>query len=309
MEVTNTGLVFLAPSTLLVPNTFTATFDVFHIPPSPSPSAVSLINTDTDTVPFLLASFLLPALPPAHSWISFQCRGAPNPRKSRAQRSGSGGAQFIPRAESALVLFAFEILDHDLNADPPTEHMFVLDRAHLLRFLVEAAPGADNGFVVLWRTWGPACTRFLDATTVSTHYITTTCGQRMVAIAHDAQERPAPIRLLDFNAARVRAHRECSTSRVDHPRVWLVEADLPLDSEAEEEEEDTADAPFDERIISYIPYLDTTSEEHFEYGAVLIDDAGVIGVNVSHFLCAPLGLCARSYAHADPHAPVRRRNC
>jgi hypothetical protein len=37
-----------------------------------------------------------------------------------------------------------------------------------------------------------------------------------------------------------------------------------LESEAEEEEEeDATNAPFDERIITLIPYVDTTSEQFF----------------------------------------------
>jgi hypothetical protein len=125
VTVTNTGFVFLTPSTFLVPNTATATFDVFHIPPSPAPSAASHISTDTDTVLFLFASFLFPAITPSHSFISFQCRGAPNPLTTRAQCSASSSARFFPRAESEFVLFTFEILDYDLDADPPTESLTV----------------------------------------------------------------------------------------------------------------------------------------------------------------------------------------
>ncbi|KAJ6568512.1 hypothetical protein B0H19DRAFT_1256272 [Mycena capillaripes] len=215
MEVTNTGLVFLTPSTLLVSNTASASFDVLHIHPSPPPSppsTASVPNIDTDTVPFRFCSFLLPGLPPWQQWRAL----------------------------------AFEILDQDVDADPPTEHIFVLDRARFLPFLL--APEADSG-TVLWHTCGPACTRFLDATAVSTHYITTTCGQRMIAIISMRR----------------------GSARTGNP--------APVPSTTHEEEDDVSTPPFTELITSEIPYFDTTSEELFSYGAVMIDDAGIISVN------------------------------
>ncbi|KAJ6533472.1 hypothetical protein B0H19DRAFT_442518 [Mycena capillaripes] len=137
MGVTNTGLVFLTPSTLLVPNTASASFDVFHIPPSPPPSTASVPNIDTDTVPFLFCSFLLQGLPPWQSLISFQCRGTPNPLTSPARRSAGSGARFTTR--------------HNVDVDPSTEHMFVLDRARFLPLLLPDAPEADSG-IVPWHT-------------------------------------------------------------------------------------------------------------------------------------------------------------
>ncbi|KAJ6543269.1 hypothetical protein DFH09DRAFT_928742 [Mycena vulgaris] len=290
-SLANMGIVFLTPSLLLVTNTDCASFDVFDIPASPSPSAASVINTDTERVPDLLFSFLLPTLHPSHSLISYQCRGAPNPLISRARRNEGRGARFLPLAESALVVFSFGILDNDDDTDAATEHMFVLDRAGLLGLMSPYAPGPDRAF-----NWGTACTRFLDADTVSTYYITMTCGQRMVAIAHDARERPAPIRVLDFNPARVRAYRESSASPA---HVRLVGSDIALEGDASEEEEDARDGPFAERITLQLPYLETTSEELFAYGAVSIDDYW--GQCKANFVCALWTSCA----NADP--PLVRR--
>ncbi|KAJ7735540.1 hypothetical protein DFH07DRAFT_1065029 [Mycena maculata] len=241
----NTGLTFLTPEILIVPSSVDNSLDVFRIPPS----------VDSQ-LPSFLHSFGLPELEPAHAILTFQCRGEPNPRSMSTCPSR---AKFLPQPDNAIVLFSFQ-LGRVAQADV-THHMFVLDRARFTRVLDDCDSDAGD---IPWAEWGPQCARWLDADPISMHYITTTCGQRMVTIADGARTRPAPIYVLDFNPAHVRRQR--AAGPVDGVRV--VEAD---------EEPGQRRGPFMEPIHSLVPYVETVSKGLFDYGAVLINEEHIIG--------------------------------
>lgn len=252
LPISNTGLTFLTPDILIVPSCLEASLEVFRIPTS-----------EDGGVPEYLQSFYLPELDPGYAILTFQCRGEPNPRTAITRPSRS---KFLPCPESAILLFSFELG----NQAGVTEHMFVVDRARLAALLPPPHPDADSDPEVrddvLWADWGPRCARWLNGAALSMHYITTTAGQRMVAIAHDAVTRPAPIRIFDFNPMHVRALRAA-------PRdgVRVVEADTDIGEPV---------APFAEPVRSLLPYVETSSKDLFDYAAVLINDENIIGARV-----------------------------
>ncbi|KAJ7779778.1 hypothetical protein B0H16DRAFT_1878445 [Mycena metata] len=97
-------------------------------------------------------------------------------------------------------------------------------------------------------------------------------GARLVSIAHDAWSTPAPIRIFDFNAARVEFQRKRGSGPIEgeHATVCVKDAiELPnwqthLDT-------------FREPVQSHLPYLEITSKELFDFDAVMINDESIIG--------------------------------
>ncbi|KAF5380137.1 hypothetical protein D9615_006303 [Tricholomella constricta] len=95
---TYSGLVFLSPTLLLLPNTRTAALDIWAIPDAPAPAP-----TSTTPPPRPLLSLLLPALAHNHMLVTLSCRGEPSP-------SPGAGTRFSPqpvhtRPADALLIF------------------------------------------------------------------------------------------------------------------------------------------------------------------------------------------------------------
>ncbi|KAJ6535754.1 hypothetical protein B0H19DRAFT_1271476 [Mycena capillaripes] len=248
LPINNTGLAFLTPDIIIVPNAAEATLDVLHIRPE-----------DGEGADFLHA-FHLPTLAGHTGVFSFQCRGAPNPCASISRPSRS---PFLPRPSDSILIFALTII----SLTSETEYTFVVPRARLARMLDLRNRELDDatGIDVDWEAWGPQCTRWLDATTLSTQYITATVGQRMVTIARNAPLVRAPIRVLDFNETNVQKQRANGLVEGPHAVVRVVE-ETTLDLE-----------PFALPVVSLLPYVETTSKDLFDYDAVLINDENIIG--------------------------------
>ncbi|KAJ7354226.1 hypothetical protein DFH08DRAFT_42273 [Mycena albidolilacea] len=242
LPVFSTGLVFVTEDILVVPNPIDETLDVLHIL--------------QDAEARFLHSFHLPELAPLNSIFTFQCRRSPNPRVSMLRPSS---ATFLPLPSDTILLFSL----HVGNQDGSSDQFFVV---HLDRFSAVINLDSDREDLdVEWAEWGPQCTRWLATAELSTHYITTTAGQRMVTIPHDAPQHPAPIRILDFNSATIEAQRARGAVDGPHAAVRVVETSTQ------------SLAAFAELIVSEVPYVEITSKQHFDYGAVLINDANVIG--------------------------------
>ena len=58
-----------------------------------------------------------------------------------------------------------------------------------------------------WSQWGPAVTRWFNSDNVSTHWITTTAGQRCVRMASDPPPEGYHFVVLDFNPVNVKKMR------------------------------------------------------------------------------------------------------
>ncbi|KAK7046238.1 hypothetical protein R3P38DRAFT_2607120 [Favolaschia claudopus] len=255
VPVYNTGMIFLTEGMLVLPNSYDESLDVLYIPSDPVEE------------PLLLHSFHLPELMHDTSIRSFQCRGSPNPRTTTTSPSS---ASFVPRTWDALLMFSLQVGNHTTFSD----HLLIVDRPRFFGAIQNAREENPEG--VEWDDWGPDCCRWLNAQELSTQYITTTSGRRMVTIAHDAFERPAPITIMDFNPSSVRAHwhlgvveREKATSRVVEASTQHLEL-------------------FARPIASGLPYLEIVSKERFDYGAVLINDENVIGTRFGDATVASL---------------------
>ncbi|KAF8173964.1 hypothetical protein K438DRAFT_1728158 [Mycena galopus ATCC 62051] len=244
LPVYNTGLAFLKEDILILPNALDQCLDVFQVP--------------EDGLTRFLHSFGLPELQKSIFIHSFQCRGSPNPRTGLLQPTG---ATFLPRPSDAVIVFLLQIGD----AETATNHMFVVDRRRFAAVIALNRDDEDDNFDVDWQQWGPECTRWLDAEELSIQYITTTSGHRMVTIAHNAREHPAPIRMLNFSPTDVEAQRTRGPIDGLHATVRVVGPSTQHLT------------PFVEPLASELPYVEITSKQSFDYGAVLVNDQNIIG--------------------------------
>ncbi|KAJ7223852.1 hypothetical protein B0H12DRAFT_1150284 [Mycena haematopus] len=256
LPICNTGLAFLTKDILILPNSLEESLDVFQIP--------------DDSPPRFLHSFHLPIILRGASIHTFQCRSSPNPRGSLSR---SGCATFLARPSSALILYTLQIF----TQTGPSDHMFVLHRARFLaaldRYMSQDPDVDEEKYELEWDKWGPQCTRWLAADELSMQYITATAGQRMVTIAHDAFQNPAPIRVLDFNPATIADAQRIPIDGTATATVRVVDASTQY-LEA-----------FAVPIASELPYVEITSKQLFDYGAVSINDQSIVGARVSFVLC------------------------
>ncbi|KAJ7879352.1 hypothetical protein B0H13DRAFT_2278870 [Mycena leptocephala] len=252
LTVCNTGLVFLTPEILIVPNSLQSTLEVYQIPLS-----------EPGMRPVLLHELLLPEL--RIGILYFQCRGQPNPRTSTQRPSRS---KFPPTPADALLLFTLQAYG---STEGPTKHIFVVNRAIFAATLESLKDDIANVEGVEWEAWGPRCTRWIDATSLALRNITMTSGQRMVSISFEASLHPAPIRILDFNPRHVDAQRAVGSVDGEHAAIRVVEdvqaPDWPGHLDA-----------FVRPAISLLPYVEITSKEEFAFRSVLINDENIIGV-------------------------------
>ncbi|KAJ7290063.1 hypothetical protein C8J57DRAFT_1114049 [Mycena rebaudengoi] len=284
LRIVNTGVVFLTEEIILIPSApdESLELDIFYIPPSSQPGEVALIT-----------SLALPRIKDSFRVVSFQCRGEPNPRHRPRP------AAFAPRPEDAIIVFTFEAW----SSATGNHFMFVAHRAALLALVGDPLVAlTGNPTEVPWKAWS-ACTRWLDAPTLSMHFITNTAGQRLAAIPVDAWQTPAPIRVLDFNPAHVAAQRILGPVTTARASIRVVEADEngrgrrrprgTLDRDGEGDVSTEADGNVSTeaegnlsmealelgRIGSKLPYVETVSVEKFSFRAVMMNDENIIGVS------------------------------
>ncbi|KAK6967068.1 hypothetical protein R3P38DRAFT_2672086 [Favolaschia claudopus] len=243
----NTDIIFFADGILVLPNPYHRSLEVLRIPSDPAEE------------PHILSSFHLPKLMQDTFIHLFLGRGSPNPRSAITFPSS---ASFVPRTQDVLL----KLLLQFGNRTGFSRYMLIVDR---LRFMVAIRNAREKGLKsVEWDDWGPDCSRWLNAQELCM-MTRNTNGRRMVTIAHDAFERPAPIRIIDFNPCSVQAHwhlgemeRAKATSRVVEASTQQIEL-------------------FAQPIVSRLPYLEIVSKERFDYGGVLMNDENIIGLRVS----------------------------
>ncbi|KAF8054232.1 hypothetical protein FPV67DRAFT_1132241 [Lyophyllum atratum] len=206
---TYSGLVFLSPTLVLLPNARKHCLDIWSIPPSPLPSP-----------PRPVLSLCLPPLNLGQFILSLSCRGEPNPTLAGTPHSDQ---PFHAAPEDALILFNLRV-GHAIFPLGNSFSMFV-HRSALLRLAHQAqsiegaaAVGAElfEGEMVLvqgaempetnipepearedeagppgvfmeWKEWGPGVTRWLNAEDMPTRWITTSAGQRCVISTEDPE--------------------------------------------------------------------------------------------------------------------------
>ncbi|KDR70828.1 hypothetical protein GALMADRAFT_102895 [Galerina marginata CBS 339.88] len=240
---TYTGLIFLTPQLILLPNTQSNALDVFRIPHAP---------TVDKTAQEPVVSLGLPPLAEGRELGSVSCRAEPNPVGDAQPQPAAAAAPpacadkgkypssdfevtphdppdttptrpFLPRPENALCIFSMRVLGGPMVQGAVQfghAFTFVVHR-HALVEVVElwlpdpkaeafddtSMPGAytpQTTIIIPYPSWGPLITRWFNADSIPTRWITTTCGQRLVLTADSAPADGFPYVVLDFAPENVR---------------------------------------------------------------------------------------------------------
>jgi len=122
----------------------------------------------------------------------------------------------------------------------------------------EFGPDVENSRsrnIVSWSQWGPAVTRWFNSDNVSTHWITTTAGQRCVRMASDPPPEGYHFVVLDFNPVNVKKMQ-----------LWLKEKREVGENETEGEWEwEEAVPEIGKDTQNTIPYLVPEGEEDIDH--------------------------------------------
>jgi hypothetical protein len=145
--------------------------------------------------------------------------------------------------------------------------------------IVSSGKSVSAPVEVPWSTWGVAATRWFESDPASVRWITTTAGQRAVAMEDTV---PTPIIVRDFNPYTVRAARARAVAKGQpQHRNW---AD-PLPNGnwmalTVEESVLPAGSAFKEDVRSALPYVETVTCNKYHYEGVLIDEERILGLRV-----------------------------
>ncbi|KAJ7065724.1 hypothetical protein C8F01DRAFT_1249296 [Mycena amicta] len=238
----------------------------------------------------LLVSFKLPALKSSHSliWEDIECRGRWQPSPDADDLHGSSRrTNFIPDREQSMFLLTFEIADEN-EEDDVDSVLVLISRARLLEIVLSTyqnyfprpQPHGSRLLEVPFATWGPKCSLWLRTTDIE-NPITGQVGQRFASIKTSPGD-PEPIRILDFNprtVQRVQRLLESSPSpgRVEMQNATLRIVEPDVDALPGREHFDFTGMGFDERIVSEMAYVETTSKELFKYDTVHINNENILG--------------------------------
>ncbi|CAA7261285.1 unnamed protein product [Cyclocybe aegerita] len=258
---TYAGLIFLSEHLVLLPNTHENCLEIFRIPFKPTIESLTPILT-----------LSLPRLAEGRSLTGVSCRAEPNPigassridKRQRAQERLDAGIVdvddfqptrgFLASATDAICVFAVRIngipvaaLDgnggFNLHFAFANAFTFFVHRRSFLN-LVHEHEGADAP--IPWPEWGPPVSRWFNANTFPTRWITTTAGQRCVVIAEAAPETGFPYVVLDFNKDNVRRmKKKLAEEKEEHDRSPTVEMNhMTYEEELEAELDEAAAALF-----------------------------------------------------------------
>jgi hypothetical protein len=166
--------VFLSPEVIMLPNTTTATIELWYIPSGQTTPALTLH---------------LPRLLPGVRIRTITARGEPNPAVSLRKNRRD---PFHSSVEDSIIVFHVSFAG--------AAHMFLLfiHRRTLLALLTTHTPGDACDYT----TWGPDICRWINAAGLVMDWITTSSGQRCVLLP---MRLPTPFILLDFNPYKAHA--------------------------------------------------------------------------------------------------------
>lgn len=226
---------FLAEDLILLPNSISATFDIFRIPPNPIAHSLKSVF-----------SLNLPSLAQGVGIDRITCRAEPNPipdisrldKKRRAQERANAGMDetdpfapkrgFLASAEDAICIFQMRftgdpvvIIQGGVNVhfEMGRSYTFFIHRRSFLNLVQRyerigntldgVAPDHDQnpGPGVPWADWGPPVSRWFNADTTPTRWITTSAGQRCAMIHEVGGSLETPITIIDFNPHHIRKIR------------------------------------------------------------------------------------------------------
>ncbi|KAL6299410.1 hypothetical protein BKA93DRAFT_829888 [Sparassis latifolia] len=246
----------------------------------------------------------LPRLAPVAFIRQVLCRSEPNPSGCDSTFGNNDGSPFRPDPKDSVVIFNFFIRVGEIVGRVYTLSL-IMHRSALLAWLPPRPPKVSHSDAVSedllpgdtddasrrglhaelstvpWAVWGPPATRWLNGMSPNNRWITTTCGQRHVAVGHDM---PFQISILNFNQLSLRRfiaqhpHSEALLS-VTRERTEPTNGETVL-IHAVHEPSTLFLEVFEEVVVSCLPYLSTTTIGEYDYANVLLDEDRIIGINL-----------------------------
>ena len=277
---------FLSQDILVIPNLILNTLEV-----------VKIAIDENDDIPRLipLCQLGLPPLTQGASMVRLCCRGEPNPTGSGPLAIPAPSHRpFRDKATNAIILFnvvieCAHVPTRDFDFPETRPFTFIVHRcallAHIPAALRACAPFRTTSesvpapVEVPWSAWGVAATRWFESDPASMRWITTTAGQRAVAM-EDAALTPIIVR--DFNPYTVRTARACAAARGQSQQCNWSEP-LPNGNRTILTVEETvlpAGSVFKEDMRSALPYVEIVTQEKYRYQGVLIDEERILGLKV-----------------------------
>ncbi|KAJ7757071.1 hypothetical protein B0H16DRAFT_1416893 [Mycena metata] len=224
------GAVFLSTGVLMLPNTTTATLELWLLTPG-------------QTAPVL--TLHLPRLVPGIRIATMTARGEPNPSVSGRRNPA---VPFHSSVEDSIIVFNITF-----PAPPNLFTPIFLFFAHRRALLSLLAAHPTPGDALDYADWGPDICRWINAGGLVTDWITTTSGQRCIALP--ARET-ASFLVLDFNPLTVHA----------------ASSVLPAEDDPFEDYGIWAEA-----VGSRLPVHVVSSRQQYDsYNGVSLDDARII---------------------------------
>ncbi|KAJ7662067.1 hypothetical protein DFH06DRAFT_1191362 [Mycena polygramma] len=185
------GAVFISPDVIMLPNTTTATLELWSISSGQQTPTLTLH---------------LPRLVPGVSIRTMTARGEPNPAVSlRPNRR----VPFHSSVDDSIIVFHITFPGPGLLGPGPMFLLFLHRRA-LLALLATHTPGDTRSYA----EWGPDICRWINAAGLVMDWITTTSGQRCVLLP---QRLPTSFILLDFNPYTAHAKAQNCLPPEDDP--------------------------------------------------------------------------------------------
>ena len=133
---------------------------------------------------------------------------------------------------------------------------------------------------VPWEAWGSSATRWFEGDLASIRWITTTAGQRAVAMEDGAS---TPIIVRDFNPYAVRSARARAAASVHLQQHCDWSENLPNGNQMTLKVNDNviaAGSVFEDDVRSSLPYVEIVTLKEYRYHGVMIDEERILGLKV-----------------------------
>ncbi|KAK7047784.1 hypothetical protein VNI00_006112 [Paramarasmius palmivorus] len=270
------GIIFLSEHFILLPNKANNTLEIWRIPPS---------SEGPPTFPVRVLS--LPVLNPGYLLRNIVCRSEPNPTASGATLKSD--KPFHPSPKESIVLLRLHIHGQTGIA---LITVFV-HRSSLLNLVKMDNDEREQRLAagkccmrdpVPWPVWAPPVAYCMG--NLPLRWITTTCGQRFVMLSPDDVEldvfgnrEPAPLVVYDFGKGSVKKVES------EYERLSLEDKlryNGPVVRRAMSLPEESAKI-FADPIESYLPFVETRTEQTYGFDGALMDDERIIGIKASLF--------------------------
>ncbi|KAM6499884.1 hypothetical protein JOM56_005392 [Amanita muscaria] len=318
------GLFFVSPELLLVPNLILSHFEVWQIPPCHPNSKP----------PVQILSLQIPAVSRGYFLLTLSCRGEPSPFLHSIPYFPP--RPFLPSPDNSIIIAnlrlasfpglrgaSYTLVIHRRASSPrirgsptfatspisPTFPTFATtpttppspassifsysDSSSISSGSSASSPTSRYNFLqVQWPDWGPPISRWFQANETQTRWITTSTGQRCAFLSPNPRDSSkSMISVADFNPRNFKRNAERTTRRgegEDNGGNGNHEGGKEKEEEEEEEEWEMLDhdGVFSEGVYMGLKCVVYPASSEYEFDGLLMDEERLLGLKVRHLQTA-----------------------